>query len=244
MADVAPNSYENLTHSRMLTAYAKDNKEASLTVGVYGGNTSFSIFNGTGGRPVWSQNVARATLFQLGALIDLMIANVTQCRFPIVINEWDNENRRFNKAAEFALGIDETNHVCIDIASDKISGGQNRFIFQIKPNAKFDFTNTPLNEKSHIVATLTFLKDLFLNRTGQAEVATSFKRQPGGGGGGNRGGGGGQSKWNNNSGGGNSGGGNGGGWNNNRGGGSQGGGGFNTGNGNSAVTIDDGDIPI
>lgn len=211
MAEVGQNSFDNLTHSGLIKVASKDDKNVSMQIDVWGGNTSLVVFTGAGGKP-WKHPLPAKTRYNIALLLKKMRQEPRPGREPIMLNAFVEENgkRQFKQMGQIGIGIDENLLLFIDIAHNELNG---RHLFPFKGDGRFDYSNTTLQPKDTLIAQIDYLIDALINQTSLAERLSSFKRAPGGGGGFNRGGGGG---------GGNRGGGYGGGGN--YGGGNQGGG--------------------
>lgn len=201
----APNpqyAFENLTQSGLLRANSKDDKNVSLSIDTFGGNTSFVVFTGAGGKP-WKVNLPRKTISNVVILLRKMKADIRPCREPIMLNQFDTETKRFKQVGQIGIGIDDNLQFQIDVVHNELNG---RHTFPIRPDGKFDFSNTSLSEKEGLEAILDWLINILSVETLIAERLSSFKRAPGGMGG-NRGGFGGGGGGNRNYGGGQGGGG-------------------------------------
>jgi len=201
-----PNSFETLTHSGLIKANSKDDKNVSFQVDVYGGIVSLVVFTGAGGRP-WKQNIPAKAIANILILLRKMRANPAPCRESIFINEWDPEAKRFKQVGQIGIGIDETLTFQIDIAHNQLQAPGGKFTFPIRPEARFDFTNTSLSEKETLQGVIDSLITTLTLEALVAARLSSFKRVNGGQQGGNKGGynnnAGGQRSYGNNSGGGN-----------------------------------------
>ena len=193
MADVAPNGFENLTQSGIFRINSKDDKNVSLSLDVYMGNTSLVVFTGSGGKP-WKQGLPSKVLANLVILLKKMQNEPRPCREPVFLNEFVEENgkRQFKQKGCIGFGIDENLVPFIDVSANDLVG---RHLFPLKPDARFDFSNTSMSEKDSLVGLLEYLIQCFSYTTTIAERISSFKRAPNqggnkggyGGGGGNRG---------------------------------------------------------
>lgn len=189
MADVGQNSFDNLTHSGLLKLPSKDDKNVSLQIDVWGGNTSLVVFTGAGGKP-WKHPLPAKTRYNLKLLLMKMRAEPRTMRDPIMLNAFVEENgkRQFKEMGQLGIGIDENLQLYIDIAHNELSG---RHLFPVKGDSRFDYKNTSLQPKDMLIATIDWIVHVLIEETAMAERLSSFKRAPGGGGGFNRGGGGG-----------------------------------------------------
>lgn len=191
MAD-NPNAFENLTQSGLLKVPSKDDKNVSLQIDVWGGNTSIVVFTGAGGKP-WKHILPTKIRFVVAQLLRRMKAEPRPCREPIMLNAFVEENgkRQFKQMGQIGIGIDENLGLYIDVAHNELNG---RHHFPIKNDGRFDTSNTSLSEKDLLVGLIDWIIHVLTVETVTAERLSSFKRQ-GGGGGGNRGGfGGGQNR--------------------------------------------------
>jgi len=176
--------FENLTQSGLLKTNSKDDKNVTLSIDTFGGNTGMSVWTGSGGRP-WKINLPRKTIANIVILLRKMRADPRPQREPIMINMWDAEAKRMKQIGQIGIGIDEGLVFQIDIAHNDLSGG--RHTFPLKPDGRFDFSNTTLTEKESVEGVLDWLINALSIESLVAERLTSFKRPAGG----NRGGGGG-----------------------------------------------------
>lgn len=185
MAEIAPNSFENLTQSGLIKINAKDNKDVSFSIDVYMGNTSMVVFEGGGGKP-WKKGLPAKLQAAILVLLRKMQNEPTVRREPIFFNDYDAEAKKYKQVGCVGIGIDEKMTLFIDVAGD---GLRDRYMFPIRTDGRFDFQNTSMTEKDMIASTIQVLITLFEASIPTAERISSFKRT-GGGGGGNRGGGG------------------------------------------------------
>lgn len=195
MADApANNSFENLTQSGIFRINSKDDKNVSLSLDVYMGNTSLVVFTGAGGRP-WKLGIPAKVRCNIVVLLKKMQAEPRPLREALFINEFVEENgkRQFKQKGSIGFGIDENLTAFIDVAANDLQG---RHMFPIKPDGRFDFSNTSMSEKDTLVAMLQWLIDSFSDTAMFAERLSSFKRTGGGGGNRNFGGGGGGNRGN------------------------------------------------
>lgn len=204
MADPAPNSFESLTQSGIVKVNSKDDKNVSLSLDVYMGNTSLVVFTGAGGKP-WKLGLPSKVQANIVVLLKKMQAEPRPCREPIFINEFVEENgkKQFKQKGCIGIGIDENLTLFIDVAANDLKG---RHLFPFKGDGRFDFSNTSMSEKDTLVGMLEFLISSFSTTVIMAERISSFKRT--GGAGGNKGNFGGGNRGSGSYGGGNSGGGN------------------------------------
>jgi hypothetical protein len=200
-----PNSFENLTHSGIIKANAKDDKTVSFQIDVYGGSISLVVFTAAGGRP-WKQNISTKAISNILILLRKMRANPAPCREAIFINDWDAETKRMKQVGQLGIGIDDTLTLQIDIAHNNLQAPGGRFTFPIRPETRFDFSNTSLSEKEALQGVIDSLITTLSLEALLAARLSSFKRVNTGQAGGNKGGynnaGGGQRSYGNNSGGG------------------------------------------
>jgi hypothetical protein len=202
----SPTSFENLTQSGLIKVNSKDDRNVTFQIDAYGGNISMVVFTGAGGRP-WKLNIPAKVTANLLILLRKMRANPAPCREAIFINEYDAETKRFKQVGQIGIGIDEGLTFQLDVAHNQLQAPGGRFIFPIKPDGRFDFTNTTLSEKEGVQGVIDSLITALSIESIVAARLTSFKRQPGAGGqgGGNKGnwsGGGNRGNFNNNGGGG------------------------------------------
>jgi hypothetical protein len=193
MADAAPTSFENLTQSGLLRVNSKDDKNVSMSIDTYQGNTSIVVFTGAGGKP-WKTSLPLRVRLVMIALLRRLQADPTTRREAITLQTFDDGStggkKGFKAVGQLGFGIDESMMFYIDIAANDLQG---RHMFPFKPDAKFDFVNTSLTERDMIGATIEYFITTLNTIVPIAERISSFKRAPGGGGNrGNFGGGGGQ----------------------------------------------------
>lgn len=201
MTDV--NSFDKLTHSGLIKANSKDDKQVAFQIDVYGGNIGFVIFTQAGGRP-WKINIPSQAIANILILLRKMRANPAPCREAIFINDWDMETKRWKQVGQIGIGIDEALVFQIDIAHNQLQAPGGRFVFPIRQNAKFDFSNTSLSEKEAVQGVIDYIIGTLSTEATIASRLSSFKRAPGQGGGGKPGGynaGGGNRSYGNNGGG-------------------------------------------
>lgn len=184
MADAA-NSFEMLTQSGIFRINSKDDKNVSLSLDVYMGNTSLVVFTGAGGKP-WKLGLPAKVRANIVILLKKMQAEPRPCREPMFINEFVEEDgkKKFKQKGCVGFGIDEALIPFIDVAANDLNG---RHMFPLKQDARFDFSNTTMSEKDSLVGLLEFLINCFSETTIIAERISSFKRTGGAGGGGNKG---------------------------------------------------------
>ena len=183
--------YDNLTQSGILKFNSKDDKAISLSIGTFGGFTSFAVF--VGGKP-WKTNIPRISLYAMIAVLNKMMLEPHPRREAISMFEWEEENgkRRLKECGAIGYGITDNLELYIDVAANNLEG---RHMFPIKQNARFGFANTCLTEKDILQANIQFLINNLQYVTETAERMTAFKRPPQSGGYNKSGGGG---SWNNN----------------------------------------------
>lgn len=185
MSSGAPNySFENLTHSGLIKLYSKDDKNISFQVDVFGGNVSFVIFTPGGGRP-WKLGIPQKVIATLAILLRKMRAEPRPCREAIMVNVFDAEAKRMKQVGQLGIGLDETLTLQLDISHTELNG---RHMFPIKPDSRFDFSNTSLSEKEAVQSVIDSLLTTLTVEVPTAVRLSSFKRAPGGGGGQQRGG--------------------------------------------------------
>jgi uncharacterized membrane protein YgcG len=200
MAEVAPNSFENLTQSGLVKVTSKDDKNVSLTVDVYMGNTSLVVFTGAGGKP-WKIGLPGRVQATLLTLLRKMKNAAQPCREPIMLSVFDDGStggkKGFKDVGNIGFGIDENLNFYIDITHNDLPG---RHMFPFRHDPKFNFSNTTLSEKDMLGASIDVMIAAFETTIPLAERISSFKRTggggqrggfgggAGGGGGGNRGG--------------------------------------------------------
>jgi hypothetical protein len=213
---MADQSYDNLSHSGIIKLPSKDNKDVSFQIDVWGGNTSFVVFTGAGGKP-WKQTIPPKMRYLIARLARKLRDDPNTRREPLYLNMYSQENKKFSQVGCIGFGLDEKLNFYIDIAHNDLNG---RHMFVLRNgDGRFDTHETSLSERDLLGATLDWFIDTLTTTVSTAERMTSFKRAPGGGGGGgrgnfgggNRGGGGGSYGGGSGGGGGNYGGGNGGG---------------------------------
>lgn len=181
MTDGNPRAFENLSHSGLFKIASKDDRNVTLTLDTYMGNTGFAVWTGAGGKP-WKINLPRLTIKRMTTLLKTIRANPSIRTEAILLNRWeegDNKKGSYKQYGRIAFGIDETNLVFIEIAANDLSG---KHVFVFKPDGRFDFSSTSLSEKDHIVAVLSYLIDTLDYTSGMSERLSSFPRPPMGGG--------------------------------------------------------------
>lgn len=200
MADPAPNGFENLTQSGIIRVNSKDDKNVSLSLDVYMGNTSLVVFTGAGGKP-WKLGLPPKVQANIVIMLKKMQAEPRPCREPIFINEFVEEGgkKQFKQKGCIGIGIDENLGLFIDVAANDLNG---RHLFPFKGDGRFDFSNTSMSEKDTLVGMLEFLINSFSTTVILAERISSFKRTGGNSGGGSKGNYGGGNRGSNNYGGG------------------------------------------
>jgi hypothetical protein len=210
MAEPGANSFENLSHSGLLKLPSKDNKDVSFQIDVWGGNTSFVVFTGAGGKP-WKHAMPPKTRWSIATLLKKMRDNPRPCREPIMLNAFVEEGnkRMFKQMGQIGIGLDDNLQPFIDVAHNDLNG---RHLFPIKGDGRFDFTNTSFEPKDSLTSLLDWIIDTLTTQCAAAERLSGFKRTGGGGNFNRGGGGGGGGQRSGGYGGGNSGGGGGGGY--------------------------------
>ncbi len=185
MADNA-NSYENLTHSGLFSIPSKEDRNVNLQLGVYMGNTSLSIFQGPGAKP-WKVGLPNKVMSQIITLLRKMRAEPRVCREPIFIQKWvdDNEKKGFVQEGSLALGIGEDMLPFVEISHNDL---KQKYLFVVKPDPRYDFSNTSLSEKDTLQGLIDFLIEAFSINRVTAERMSSFKKTNMGQQGGNKGG--------------------------------------------------------
>jgi len=181
-------SFENLTQSGLFRLPSKEDKNVSLSFDVFGGFSSFCIFTGQGGKP-WKLTLPRKTIDSFIILLENMIADPRPKREPVFLNRFEEADGRkgFKQYGCIGFGIDDNLSFYIDVAANELP---NRYLFVVKKDGRFDFSNTSMNEKDSLKADISFIINVLKN-SAVAERLTAFKRQNTGGapsGGGNRGG--------------------------------------------------------
>lgn len=190
-------SFENLNQSGLIKVPSKDNKDVSLQIDVWGGNTSLVVFTGAGGKP-WKQTLPRKVTFLIAKLIRKFADDPNPQRQPVHLNNFNAETKKRDQVGQIGFGIDEKLNFFIDVAHNDLNG---RHQFILRPDARFDVHETSLTERDVLTSILNWFTDVLINSSSTAERLTSFKRTGGGGfnkggggggygGGGNRGGGG------------------------------------------------------
>lgn len=172
-------NFGDLVQSGMFSKRSKDDKNVSLSVGCYGGMTSLTVFTGAGGKP-WSTTIPRDTIPAFVLILRKLKENPSAgSRKPVFIQKYqENENGRGGKYVQagcLGFGIDETMNFYIDISANDLTG---RHIFVIKPNPKYDFSNTELTEKDMLFASIDAFIHLLVNSTDSGERLTAFKKTP------------------------------------------------------------------
>lgn len=178
--------FSNLTQSGLMKINSKDDKTVSLSINAFGGSTSFSIFTSAGGKP-WSLTLKRRSVNAIALMLDRMMADPKPGREQIMLNNWDQEAKRVKQVGHLAFVIDENLVFHIELAHEGLGG--NRYVFPIRTDLGFDFSNTSLTEKDILVSAIMTLRETLMDIAPIAERITSFKRPAGNfGGGGNKGG--------------------------------------------------------
>ncbi len=176
---MSENKFEELNHSDILSVKSKDDKNVTLTIGVYRGNTSINVFTGAGGRP-WKHPLPRKSIPFFVNLLRKMRDDPKPRREPVFLNKYeDGENGRgrMKQCGCIGFGISDDLKVYIDVSSDDLNG---RHLFPIRPDSRFDFSNTVLSEKDLVVSTIDSLIELLSSTTETAERLSAFKGAPGG----------------------------------------------------------------
>lgn len=215
--------FDALIHSGIVNYPSKEDRNIKLSLDVYKGNASFTIFTGAGGSP-WRQSLPPMCRALMLAALRKIRQQPHVCREPFSFIKSEQIDGKWNRTplGIIAFGIDDSKTFYIELAFNELNNGQ-RFTFPVKLPGSIDVSGTSFTEGDILKAVI----DSFIDALGeQVNLARrlSTVRQGNGGGGGNRGGSGG-GNWNKGgSGGGNwnkgkSGGGN---WNNNGGGGNGG----------------------
>lgn len=182
----AMGSFENLTHSGLAKFKNKEKDGPTLNIDVFGGSTRFVVFLGQGAKPfnLSLPSLARATFVRLLRRVQ---ANPTPARESIQLNGWDAENRKVKQEGHVAIVIDDNLALYIEIGHQQINGKQ---VFQIKPDFKWDFSQTSMTDKDIFQSLIDYLISVLSLDSVVAERLSSQKRpRQGGGGGGNWGGG-------------------------------------------------------
>ena len=201
-------TFENLTQSGLFRLYAAEDKNVTLSLNVFGGNTSLAVSTGAGGKP-HNIGIPRKLCNTIALLLKRMGSDIKECRNPIPFRKFEENDgkKAMVERNNVAFGIDDKSVFYIDVAADFNNDGRmQKWRFPVKNDARFDFSETVLNERDLIVANIATIMEAF-TLSGFAERITSFRRpkQQGGGNWGNKGGSSGGGNWNNNRGSGNSG---------------------------------------
>lgn len=176
-------TFENLTQSKLIQAFSKDDKNVKFQVDVWGGNTSFVVFTGGGARP-FKFVTPQQTRYAMATVLTKMRDEPSPQRQAIGIRVFDTDSKKMKDVGVIGFGLDEKLNFVIDIAHNELSG-KHQFI--IRPNGKFDFLQTNLTERDILKSVLDSFIATITRVADGAERLTSFKQAPGG----NRGSGGG-----------------------------------------------------
>ena len=197
---------DDLNTSGLLSLTAEGNRDISLSLGVYQGNVSFTIFV-KGNPPTYkvSLNHLTASLFKR-TLRKVVATAAPGKRMSITLRDFDGEQRKWNPTGTMTIGIDDNNVLYLEPSGKGLSERQK---FPVRIPGSWDFSNCEYTEREIIEICAEAILDIFNQDVPASRALTRVKRKPGQGGGGNRNGGGGYNR------GGNSGGG----YNNNGGGG-------------------------
>ena len=183
MADGNVDSFETLSGSGIVKLFAKDDKNVSLTIDVYKGNTSLCVWTGTGGKP-WKMAIGPRVQAGIVTLLKMMRNEPRPLRQPIFLNEWIEADRKYKQKGCVGFGISDDLQLFIDVAASDLAG---RHQFFVKQDGKYDFSNTSMSEKDMLGASIEYLLKAFDTHIPMAERLSSFPRKAGPGGGGGRG---------------------------------------------------------
>lgn len=185
MADSA-NSFENLTMSGIFSIPSKEDRQVSLQLGVYMGNTSLTVFQGAGAKP-WKIGLPNKVISQVLVLLRKMRQEPRVRREPVFLQKWVDENGKKGYVQEgcVAFGIGEDMLPFVEISHNDLKG---KHVFVVKQDPRYDFSNTDLAEKDVLQGLIDYLIEaLSINRV-TAERLSSFKKTNMGQQGGNKGG--------------------------------------------------------
>lgn len=195
---------ENLNHNGLWECRESGNKDVRIEFGVFRGTLGMSIFDKTkGGAPVWRTNVPRDMANLIRRIYNhLLNQGEPGTKYPVSVEEWDNQARKANTVATLIFGLDTKGSPFLGVTCPA-----GTFKFVIRMGLKYNVEGSGIPEGMIKAAAVDALTNALVE---DAETAIRLSKQkgqrPGQGGsngGGNRGGG-------NYSGGGNSGGGGGG----------------------------------
>ena len=181
---MADQDYSNLTHSNLLKQGSKDDKNVTFQLDTWGGNTSWVIFTGGGGKP-WKYPLPEKTRHLIKEILIKMRDNPVADRQPVYLQFFDAEQKKFKQVGCIGFGLDEKLNFFIDVAHDELNG-RHQFLF--RSDGRYDVLQTNLTERDTVRATINWILSVLIDKTLVAERMSSFKRAPQGGGGGKRGG--------------------------------------------------------
>jgi len=170
---------DDLNHSGLLSLRSESNPDVTLTVGVFQGNASFTVFT-KGGPPSFKVQLNSITVSLIKRLLRKLVAGAKPgYRMPLNLRDYDRDARKFNVVGGLAFGIDDTNTMYVEAAGKGLS---ERFKFPVKIPGSLDYSNADLTEREVLEIAADSIIDVLCFDVSNSKSLSRVKRQPGAGG--------------------------------------------------------------
>ena len=167
---------DDLSHSGLLSLRSESNPDVSLSVGVFQGNASFTVFT-KGGPPTFKVALNAITVSLIKRLLRKLVSGAKPgYRLPLNLREYNRDERKFNVVGGLAFGIDDANTMYIEAAGKGLS---ERFKFPVKIPGSLDYSNTELTEREVLEIAADSIIDVLVIDVANSRALSRVKRQPG-----------------------------------------------------------------
>lgn len=161
-----------------LASLPSEDKNSSLSFGVFRGYASIAVFQGEskGPPPLKIPLGPRTSQTVIPHLLRQVAAGDPETRKEITFTSWDPETKKSNHLATMVIAKDDQNRPFIGINSSKLSAPVKAFI---RISLLYDLSQLPQAEQNKLA--IEGMIKLFERDIPHAMTLTSFKRQPGAG---------------------------------------------------------------
>lgn len=161
-----------------ITIKAKDGKE-SLALSVYSGTVGLAVWGGQQGGPLFKHTLNPDKRSLVKHHLRKAKEAQPETKFPMIIQKWDADNRKFIKEAVITIGKDEKQVVYIEISFKSGDSGKT-LRFDLKMSGGVSLGDEPMADSTKSIFKVNALLEWFEEMVPVACVLTGKKGQFGG----------------------------------------------------------------
>src|ERR1700692_4082050 len=129
----------DLDFNKIWTATAERDRSTQLSLDVFNGRASFSIFSGQGGPPKVKLALPKQYNVEFRGIFDAVRKGGPDTKIAIPIQTWDVQAKKFNVIASVTFGLDPANLPFIGISAV----GHDAVKFPIRTDMSWDISAIP-----------------------------------------------------------------------------------------------------